>query len=313
MKKKRGFKVALALGGGGARGLAHIGVLEVLESHSIPIDLVVGTSMGAIVGSIFCLNPDANKLKQQVLEWINHPEIKKMESLFTRISEEKEKKFIFKKLLSRIKNLYFWNLQSAKRWLIRSEPIVKLLKELVDNKGFSDTQIPFACVAADLNNACVVIIQRGKLLEAILASSSLPGVFAPLKRGNQLLIDGGILSLVPARQARFLGADFVIGIDISPKVSNKRLLTGLDIMYQADQIKSFHLNQINLKYCDWVIRPKTFDIGWSEFSKLFLCIQEGERQTSENIADIKAALDKKRRFYPFKKLISQFKGERYVD
>ena len=299
---KRGFRIGLALGGGGARGLAHIGILKVLELHSIPIDLVVGTSMGAIIGSIFCLNPDVNKLEEKILEMINHSEIKKLESFFTKISEDKEKKFIFKKLLSKIKNLYLWNLQAAKKWLIRSEPIVKLLKELFDNKSFSDTQIPFACVAVDLNNACVVIIQEGKLLEAILASSSLPGVFAPLKRGNQLLIDGGILSLVPARQARILGADYVIGVDLTISNPKRELLSGLDVMFQADWVKTCYLNKLNLKYCDWVIKPKVVDVTWPIFSKGEFCIKQGELAASKNIDEIKRSLINKKRFYFLKKL-----------
>ena len=311
MEKK--FKVALALGGGGARGFAHIGVIRILKEHSIPIDMIVGTSMGALIGGLYCLELDENIIEQRMSAIIERPPIRELESLFAYADEEDQRNLIIQKLLSKIKDICIWNLRAAKRWIVRNEPIEEIFRDLFGDKTFADMQIPFVCTAVDLNDASEVAIESGKIADAILASSSIPGIFSPVKLDNRLLADGGILSSVPAKQAHVLGADFVIGIDISPKVSNKRLLTGLDIMYQADQIKSFHLNQINLKYCDWVIRPKTFDIGWSEFSKLFLCIQEGERQTSENIADIKAALDKKRRFYPFKKLISQFKGERYVD
>ena len=325
---RRGFKVALVLGGGGVRGFAHIGVLKALNSYSVPIDLVVGTSMGAIVGAIFCLNPDANALEQKMLETVNYPQIKRLESFFAPASEKNQQKFLIQKLLSKIKNLYLWNLRAAKKWIIRTEPIVEVLKELFENKRFSDMQIPFACVAVDLNTASNVIIQKGRILEAILASSSVPGVFAPLKRGDQLLSDGGILSVVPSRQARILGADFVIGVDLSPSYSRRDLLSGLDVMFQADWIKSCYLNKLNLRYCDWIIKPDIVNLSWSAFSKGSFCIQKGESATLRDIENIKRALIKKRRFHFLKTLFSKLragsksgkpsrttksKGDRYVD
>ena len=311
MKIRKRFKIGLALGGGGVRGLAHIGVLKILSSHSIPIDLVVGTSMGAIIGATFCLNPDVNVLDQKLLAIMNDPRIKRIESFFAQTTDENQKKFLIQKMLSKIKNLYLWNLQAAKKWLIRTEPIIRLLEELFNNQTFSDMQIPFACVAVDLNTASNIIIQEGKVLEAILASSSIPGIFAPLKRGNQLLADGGILSVVPARQARELGADFVIGVDLTPSYSKRELLSGLDVMFQADWIKSYHLYKLDLKYCDWVIRPEIVNLSWSAFSRGSFCIQCGESVTLRAIDQIKRILFKKRRFYFSKRLF--FKRSQDVD
>ncbi len=292
----------MALGGGGVRGFAHIGVLKILNLHSIPIDLVVGTSMGAIIGACFCLNPDVNTLEEKLLEIISRPPIKRLESFFAQAAEENHQKFIIQKLLSKIKNLYLWNLQAAKKWVIRSEPIIKLLKELLNNKRFSDLKIPFACVAINLNTASDVIVQRGSILEAVLASSSIPGIFTPLECDSQLLADGGILSEVPARQARILGADFVIGVDLTRSYSKRELLTGLDVMFQADWVKSCYLNKLNLRYCDWVIRPEVVNFKWSEFSQGSFCTQEGESAALRDIDGIKRALIKKRRFYFLKRL-----------
>ena len=299
---RKGFKVGLALGGGGARGFAHVGVIKALKSHSIPIDLVVGTSMGAVVGATFCLNPDADAMEQKILEMSRRPEITRIEAFFAQASEENQQKFIIQKLLSRIKNLYLWNLRAAKKWLIRTEPIIRVFEEVFDNKKFSDTQIPFACVAVDLNTASNVIIQKGRILEAILASCSIPGVFAPLRRGNKLLADGGILSVVPAQQARILGADFVIGVDLSPIYTEREHLSGLDVMFQADWIKSCYLNRLNLRDCDLIIRPEIINLSWSAFSQGPSCIQQGELATFRNIDQIKCALVKKKRFHFVKRL-----------
>ncbi len=305
LQMRKRFKVGLALGGGGARGFAHIGVLRALKAYSIPIDLVVGTSMGAIIGAAFCLNPDTNALEQKILKMVSRSEIKKMENLFAQASEENHQKFIIQQLLSKIKNLYLWNLQAAKKWLIRTEPIIKILQGLFNNQDFSDTKIPFACVAVDLKNASEVVIQHGKILEAILASSSIPGIFAPLKRGNQLLTDGGVLSSVPARQARILGADFVIGVDLMRSPRKGEFLTGLDVMFQADWIKSCFLNKLNLSYCDCVINPQILNLTWSAFSRAAFCIQQGEQAILRDIDRIKHALIRKRRFYFLKRFLKK--------
>jgi NTE family protein len=311
MKTSRGFKVGLALGGGGARGLAHIGVLKVLSSQALPIDLVVGTSMGAIVGAVFCLNPDTDALERRILDAVNRPEIKNMESFFYPATEENQQKFLIQKLLSKIKNIYFWNLRVAKKWLIRSGPIIKVLERLFDNQDFLDMKIPFACVSLDLNSACNVIIKEGRVLEAILASCSIPGVFAPRKCGEQLLTDGGILAALPARQARILGADFVIGVDLSLSYCRRELNTGLDVMFQADWVKSHYLNQLNLKYCDWVITPQMPDVNWSAFSRGEFCIQQGESAALRDIEKIRRSLLKKKRFYFLTKLFPARK--KYLD
>jgi NTE family protein len=313
VKKKNKFKVGLALGGGGVRGLAHIGVLKVLNSYSIPIDLIVGTSMGAIIGATFCLNPDANALEEKILEVISHPEVKKMESFFAPVTEENQQKFVVKRLLSRIKDICMWNLRAAKKWLIRSEPIINLLQGIFNNKRFSDTKIPFACAAVDMNTASCVIIKKGKILQAVLASSSMPGVFAPMKHGSQLLVDGGVLSVLPARQVRNLGADFVIGVDLTPPYSARELPSGLDVMFQADWIKSYQLNKQDLKYCDWVIKPDIVNFNWSAFSKGPFCIHQGELAALRDINEIKRALNRKRRFYFIKRFLKKFTIEKSLD
>ena len=305
MKIKTGFRVGLALGGGGARGFAHIGVLKALNSHSIPIDLVVGTSIGAIIGAAFCLKPDPAVVEKKLLEMVSSPEIKRLESFFARDSEEVHEKFLIQKLLSKIKNLYLWNLHAAKKWLVRTEPISRVLERFFDNRRFSDLQVPFACVAVDLNNASEVVIQEGRILEAVLGSSSIPGIFAPLKRGNKLLIDGGTISSIPARQARILGADFVIGVDLSSAYSRKEFLSGLDVMFQADQVKDYYLNKLNLKYCDWIIRPEMLNVAWSTFSQSPFCIRQGELAALRDVDEIKRALNKKKIFFPLRRLFSK--------
>ncbi len=306
-KKNKKFKVALALGGGGARGFAHIGVIKALVAHSIPIDMVIGTSMGSIVGAKYCLNPNIKKLEEEIMNVANHPEIKKLESFFAQTSKDKQNNFIIQKLLSRIKNLCLWNLQVAKRWIVRVEPMVMVFEELFREKKFSDTKIPFACVAIDLKSGKDVILQRGKILDATLASSSIPGIFAPKEHDNWLLVDGGVLFSLPARQAHTLGADFVIGVDLDLSYSRRKISSGLDVIFQADHIKSCYINKVNKQYCDWVVRPKDLDFTWSDFSQGRECIDMGEQTTLRDIKELKRLIARKKRLHFLKRLFSKKK------
>lgn len=296
------------MGGGGVRGFAHIGVLKVLKSHSVPVDLVVGTSIGAIIGGCFCLNPDTEVLEQRFLEMIEHPQVKNLELFFAQVSDSSDKKFIVERLICRIRDICVWNLQKAKKWLVRTEPIVALLSDLFGEKKFSETQIPFACVAVDLIKGVEIIIREGRILDAILASSSIPGIFAPLKCAEGLLVDGGVLASIPAREARNLGADFVIGVDLEDVRLKKELHTGLDVMFQSDVVKTHFLTKVNLRYCDWIIKPDIANISWSEFSRGPFCLRQGEAAALQEVDRIKRALNKKRRFYSLKRLFSRREG-----
>lgn len=305
----KNFKVALALGGGGARGFAHIGVLKILAKHAVPIDLIVGTSIGSIIGGLYCLDPRADDLEGRLMGLLACPQLKSLQSFFAPAGQENDKKFLIQGLLCRIRDICLWNLKKAKKWLIRTEPIVGLLEALYGEKAFSDTRIPFACVATDLIQGCEVLIQEGRILDAVIASSSLPGIFAPLRHGSRLLVDGGILASVPARQARILGADFVIGVDLDDLHFKEEFASGLDIIFQSDLIRASAVNKMNLRYCDWVIKPDIADVNWSEFSRGGFCLKQGESAALKEVDKIKSALDKKRRFYNLKRLFLKPGGQ----
>jgi len=207
MRKK--FKVVLALGGGGVRGLAHIGVLKVFEREKIPIDLIVGTSMGAVIGGAYALSKDSFYLERKVLELLKKKPIAKLEALAGE-SRPEEKRMIVEGLVSFVKDLLLWNLKGIKRSMGNGAEIKEIVRELVEKESFSQTKIPFACIACDLKTGDEVILNKGKLADAVMASSSVAAVFPPVKLGERLLIDGGITSEVPTEAASKLGADFIV-------------------------------------------------------------------------------------------------------
>ncbi|MBL7081334.1 MAG: patatin-like phospholipase family protein [Candidatus Omnitrophica bacterium] len=306
------FRVGLALGGGGVKGFAHIGALKVLRAASVPVDLVVGTSMGAVVGAYFSSNPDNAQLEDRLLKLTEHPALKRIESFFGSISGKDEPKFLIKKFLDGIKNLYLWNLQITKKYLIPSESIFEAFDELFKETQFRDLKIPFTCVATDIKSGKSVTINKGRIVDAVAASCAMPGVFAPLDNNDQLLVDGGVLSLVPVKEIKDLGADFIIAINLAGEFHCRKeeLNSGLDLILEADKIRGSYINKLNLASCDWAIQPDLNNVRWWQFSKARYCIEQGEAAALRNIDNIKRALKRKKFRYFWKLPLRLFQYRR---
>ncbi|MFC1631484.1 patatin-like phospholipase family protein [Candidatus Omnitrophota bacterium] len=295
------FRVGLALGGGGVRGLAHIGVLRVFEQEGIPIDYIVGTSMGAVIGAGYALLGQSLPLEQKVLELLKRDEIVKLEALAAE-SRPEEKRKIIESLASFVKELLLWNLKGIKRCITSGAETKMIIKELTKDADFSQTKIPFACVACDLRTGEEVILKTGRMVESIMASSSVPAVFPPVEIGKRLLVDGAMTSEVPVEAVRSLGLDFVIAVNVESKIFYEKFRNGMDILFQSDEIRSHELIRLKLAFADFVINPWLEDISWAAFSKGQTCIQQGEQAARQSIKKLKQALVKKRRMFFFKKI-----------
>ena len=205
MKKKR---VGLALGGGSVRGLAHIGVLKVLKKHNIPIDLIAGTSIGAVIGAAYCAGIGPKE--------------------FEKISLTKD----WKKLV---------DFTIPKKGLIIGQRIKNYVRELTKNKNFSDLDVPLSVVATDLNKQQKVVFERGNVADAVRASISLPGIFNPVKLGNKELVDGALVDPVPFEEVIERGADIVIAVDLSVNLNEVRIDTSKEGTFS----NAFNLNLID--------------------------------------------------------------------
>ena len=187
-KKK---KVGLALGGGYARGLAHIGVLEVLEREGIPIDIISGTSIGALVGALYARKKDATLIKKQAsrLDWIG------MTSLV--------------------------DLTLPRSGFIGGKRVTNLLRRFMGDIQFQDLDIPLACVATDIISGEEVVLREGSVVEAVRASISIPIIFKVARTNGRYLVDGGLVNNVPVSVAKKMGADFIIAVDITPNKAER--------------------------------------------------------------------------------------------
>ena len=288
MAKKK-LKVGLALGGGGARGLAHIGVLKVLERENIPIDLITGTSMGAIIGGVYALKKDISAIEKIAEKYSKISEFN-IDFSFSE-KERKDKPFFLKKMSDFLKRGYMLNLELRKKYINDGEGLKKIIKDLVGDKAFTDTKIPFAAVAADLVKGEKVIIRKGKLFDALLASASIPGMFPPVILDKKILVDGGIVDVVPIEAAQSLGASFVIGVNVSQTLKKRvEFNNAVEIFFRSDSITSSELRKLQLSFADVVITPKVGRFHWSDFSKPEQCVREGEIAAQNTILELKKKL-----------------------
>ena len=288
MAKKK-LKVGLALGGGGARGLAHIGVLKVLERENIPIDLITGTSMGAIIGGVYALKKDISAIEKIAEKYSKISEFN-IDFSFSE-KERKDKPFFLKKMSDFLKRGYMLNLELRKKYINDGEGLKKIIKDLVGDKAFTDTKIPFAAVAADLVKGEKVIIRKGKLFDALLASASIPGMFPPVILDKKILVDGGIVDVVPIEAAQSLGASFVIGVNVSQTLKKRvEFDNAVEIFFRSDSITSSELRKLQLSFADVVITPKVGRFHWSDFSKPEQCVREGEIAAQNTILELKKKL-----------------------
>lgn len=293
------MRVGLALGGGGARGFAHIGVLEVFEREKIPVNIVSGTSMGAVVAALYATEKDVGVVKKKVFTFVERDIVKQLEEKFS--SDQKKSKssaLSFKKPILFVRELYLWNRRIIKKWLIDYKPFEVLFKEAIDDLQFSDCKIPFLCVATDLVAGKEVYLEEGLLRNALLASTALPGVFPPLRLNEKFLVDGGILESIPVACLKKRKVDYIIAVSLERKRRHKSLKSSKDILFSIDEIRHNKLVEISKSWADALLEPDTSNYGWADFSCIKEIIEKGREEAERRVPLIKKKL-RFRRFFSF--------------
>jgi NTE family protein len=252
--------VALVLGGGAARGFAHVGVLRVLEQEKIPIDMIVGTSVGSLIGAMYASNPNSFEL-----EW-------------TSFTLEKD-------------DIFDFSILSSATGPVKGEKLEKFVNVKVPVKNIEQLKVPFYAVAADLNSGEPVIFSSGPVSKAVRASCSIPGVFTPLSYNNRQLIDGGVLGNVAPEVARQYGANLVIVVSIDKSLQNKDTGNLVSITLQAIAIMSNKIDSYKLKEADVLIAPDIGDVGTMDFTQKKRCMQAGIDAAQKAIPEIKKRLE----------------------
>lgn len=292
MKKKQ---VGLALGGGGSRGFAHIGVLKVLEENAIPIDVLAGTSIGALVGGAYASGFGPAELIRKVHEIVRSPLAQI--PIFNAIENNHEtmEMGLADKIGLFFKSQWLFAQALFNPGMMEAEDFHAVVNHFIPDIKIEETRIPFRAVTADLVTGEQVVLSAGSLRMAVTASCSVPGFMPPMKDGNRILVDGGIVNLVPGSVAKKEGADIVIAVDVDRDIgATREFQNAIDVYTRAAEIGSFHLSGFQLRDADVVIRPKVGDMKWFDLSHVDKTIQEGERSARESMNDI-------RRFFPEQK------------
>src|SRR5574340_7551 len=250
-------RVALALGGGAARGFAHIGVIKALEAQGIVPEIVVGTSAGSVVGVLYAGGYSGFELQ---------------------------------KLAFQLDESSVGDLVLPDRGFIKGEQLQNFINKALQNRPIEKLGRRFAAVATDLQSGEMVAFQRGNAGMAVRASSSVPGVFQPVTINGREYVDGGLTSPVPVKVARSLGADIVIAVDISARPKQARISDTLEVLLQTFTIMGQTIGSYELATADIVIRPHTGTISATDFESKHLAILEGEKAGQSALPQIRQKL-----------------------
>ncbi|MDT8859140.1 patatin-like phospholipase family protein [Alkalihalobacillus sp. MEB130] len=251
-------KIGLALGSGGARGFAHIGVLKVLEEENIPVDFIAGSSMGALVGALYGVGQSPAHLE-------------KFATLFRR--------------------KYFIDFIVPKLGFVAGLKAKEVIRMLAKDKKIEQLNPPVAIVATDIKNGERVILREGDVATAVRASISIPGIFVPEKIGGRLLVDGGVIDRVPVSVVKEMGADVTIAVDVSYFRTDIEMNTVYDIIMQSMDIMARELVRVQEIDSSVMIRPIVEHSSSLDFTEVENLIRRGEDATRDKLSDIKRSIE----------------------
>ncbi len=252
-------RIGLALGGGAARGFAHVGVIQVLEEAGVRPDLVVGTSAGSLVAALYASGRDGRQL-QQAAETMEEAAITD------------------------------WTLPIFNRGMLRGEALARYVNANVGGRPIERMPLPLGIVATNLATGTGVLFQRGDTGTAVRASSAVPAVFLPVKVGDQEYVDGGLVSPTPVRYARQMGAELVIAVDISSAPEGNPSGDPIQILLQTFAIMGKSINGYELRNADVVVRPALVGVGSADFSARRRAIEAGRAAMQRVLPQLKAAI-----------------------
>lgn len=252
-------KIALALGGGAARGFAHVGVIKALEAQGIVPDIIVGTSAGSVVGALYAAGYNGFELQKLSMQMDEG-----------QVSD--------------------WSLPN--RGVIKGDALQDFINNAVNYRTLEKMKKTLAVVATDLHSGEMIVFRTGNTGMAVRASSSVPGIFQPVTINGHEYVDGGLVAPVPVRVARSLGADFVIAVDISDKPIYNKTESSIEVLLQTFNIMGQSISRYELPEADIVIRPLTPGISSTSFNDKHLAVLQGEKAVADILPVLKDKLAK---------------------
>ena len=285
--------VAVALGGGGARGLAHLGAMEIIGESGVQTERIVGVSIGSLIGGLCAVERDNRSVQAKSIELLHSPvfseKCRRLMETASRVSDNQPGNTStasagdwFGNLFSRIERLLRHGHRMSK--LVRGPSVVSdeilssTIEQVIPDIDIAETEIPLTIVAADLISGHLVALETGPLRAAIQASTAIPGFFPPVRWGDQLLCDVGVLDAIPTSIAKSYGADLTIAVDVGSSAQRiDQFRTAIDVIMRMEEIGERLYRRKSLQLADIVIRPKVGHRPWYDFGEPTELIEAGRR------------------------------------
>ena len=285
----KNLKIGLALGGGGARGACHIGVLKSLERRGIIPDIISGTSAGSMIGAMYASHASADIVEEKYTEHVNGEDFKDLG--FRYIPNNEKDDSVFSQVFKQMKNQYILMVSSTRKSLVKNERLAKAANNLFESNQFDDLKIPLIVTATDLISGKPMLYKAGNVVDAVVKSSSIPGFVEPTYIDNRMLLDGGIVFPTPVPP--LVGeCDFIIAVNISRSFNTSEEPDNIfEITNRARDISTLHLNSYLLKQSDFVISPEHEDVHWSAFDRTEEFIENGYNSAESEMEKLLIQLD----------------------
>ena len=285
----KNLKIGLALGGGGARGACHIGVLRVLEDNGIIPDVIAGTSAGSMIGAMYASELNAKIVEEKYMKHIQSENFKDLGFRYIPNSEKDDS--IFSQIVKQIKNQYVLMVSSNRKSIIKNERLSKAANILFEADRFEDLKIPLFVSATDLITGNPIIYKTGNLVDAVVQSSTIPGFVEPTYQNNRMLVDGGIS--LPTPVTPLLGeCDFIIAVNITRAVTNQPEPNNIfEILNRSRDVSIGQLNKYVLEKSNFVIKPEHNNLHWSAFDQSDEFLEVGRKAALDSIENLLDTLD----------------------
>ncbi len=292
MRKQK--RLGLALSGGGARGLAHIGFLQVLDEAGIRISALSGTSMGAIVGAGFAVYRQSRIMEEVFNKFLESDLFGKTRLNFLNEAQKKQEDdwHLLDWIGGKMKKIIFQGIMLTRSGLLSDDVYKEVIDFFIPEVNFDQTKIPFACVALDLINGRTVVFREGRVRLAVQASAALPGLTEPVDCEGHLYSDGGGVMIVPVEPLLEMGAQVIVAVDVDREVQLQESFGNvLEVIIRWADAASSRLKTKDLALADLVVRPEVGDSHWSDFQAAEKFIASGRKAARENLERIRRLVE----------------------
>lgn len=283
------LKIGLALGGGGARGAAHIGVLKVLHNNGIIPDVIGGASAGAVIGAMYAATQDPDWIDKRFKEFMSSDVYTELG--VERLQSDQNPDSVIGQVAKFVQNRVVIARALTRTSIIKKDRLVKAFDYLIPVKTFKELKIQLNVYATDLQAGETICYNSGDLIDAVTQSGSIPGFVEPTEQKDKLIVDAGVSAPLPVRELKNK-ANFVIGVDISRGAPTEPLkkVNIIEIITRAERITSQYYTDMLAKESDFLIRPDVLGLHWSEFNRFEELVENGRIEAEKKIEDLKKAI-----------------------